>query len=311
MTRYSHPITPFAAALIAMGLLIQPPAWAEQDQIEANRDKIEELQRQIEALRAENERLRTKAETATDTEAEKPTDPAPDQDEAAADSDSDPTRQDIEALRQQNQELQRELEAARSSQQDLETEKQTLEKLAGVTAKGEQVESQAALFQTTYDPATDTTTVIAKPKIIPSDSSLGFTQHRLGGRFTHAGRTPTEPPPAITIELLTFANSNRAFKSARNVTFLADDEPVPAAVEAYELISRTRTPRTLKRTGSATAESRDERITFRLDADRAAAVGRASTLKLEVANVTYHLSREHTAMIEALRLRAWGGAGGQ
>ncbi len=272
--------------LILAAVLTAAPAQADQRD-----DLIAELNAKIAALQEENAELR--ARLAGETGAEQT--PAP----------PSPASADLTMM-------QRELDAAREKTQRLEAEMVELEKLAGVSAKGELIESAISLFETTHDEQADTTTVRARPKRVISTNVAGFSEYRLGGSFTiPAPARQANPgdraslPGAYQLELYTYGNPNRWLKSAKSATLRIDGQDFDAPVAEYAVIDELKAPPSAGRTKTtAGVLARDERVAFTLSPELAERLGRAQTLALLLPKAEFELGREHIAMVEAMRIRA-------
>jgi hypothetical protein len=280
----------------AAGWVIVPAAADERDAL------IAELQAQVEALQEENAKLRAQLEAEPDAA---PPDAAPATDaepasQASASAAPGPSEPELT-------EVQRELAAAREKAQRLEAEMVELEKLAGVSAKGELIETAASLFETTHE-ATGATTVRAKPRRVISKNVAGFSAYYVGGSFTTPAGNQADAaalPDVYRLELYTQGNPDRWLKTVKGATLRLDGRDFDAPVADYEVLDELKSPPSAGRQRTtAGVLARDERLTISLTPDLAERLGRAQTLELILPKAELQLGREHIAMIEALRLRA-------
>lgn len=268
---------------VGMVFLLAGPVFgqAEDDaaaRIEALKRENEALREQVEQLQQENARLREQLAPA-------------DQPAAAA-----PSQQRIDELEQQ-------LAVEREKSEDLEVEKEQLEKLAGMTAKGELIESDIAQASVQYIESRDRTVVRSEPRPILLAKKAGFTEHYLGASYTFSGQQMTAPPDTLTIELFTSNNPTTRYGAFKNATLMIDGEPTDIAVTDYEVINSSKSPARGGRTGGARTETRDELITFDIDQDLLRRLARANLLVIELPNLTLPLGRDHIAMFEMMRTR--------
>ena len=276
-------------ALTLAAVLVAAPARADERD-----DRIAQLEAKVAALQKENAELRARL---AGESADAPT-PAPPSAAPAADL----------------TDMQRELEAAREKTQRLEAEMVELEKLAGVSAKGELIASAASLFEITHDEQANTTTVRAKPKRVVSTNVPGFSEYRLGGSFTApapgskggtAESISAALPEAYQLELYTYGNPNRWLKTVKSGTLRIDGQDFEVPIADYTVIDELKAPPGIGRQSvGGGVQARDERLSLTLSPELAERLGRAQTLELILPKAEFELGREHIAMVEALRIRA-------
>jgi len=252
---------------------------------------VEVLRKELVALRTENQALRERVRELEAASVDPPPNPSP-----------TPTAGDGAGDTTAVTELEQDLAEARAKVELLETEKAELEKLAGVTAKGELVESARARISATYDEKADQTVVQAKALRADGPQILGFSGYAVGAGFTFPGQTIEAMPEAYQIYLYTKGNKDKRFRSADEVTLIVDGQSMVVPVADYEVLAKSGGTRPGAK--SRSAESRDERLVITVDAATAARLGAASTLELHLPNFPFELRRDHIALIEGVRRRA-------
>lgn len=272
------------AAALAATLAAAPASHADE-----TAKRIAALEARVEALQEQNAALRAQLQAIQRDAAAESQSPVSDEADDAGDAVA----------------LRRERDRARTRARRLEAELTELEKLAGVTAKGELIDTAASLFETTYDEPADTTTVTARPRRAAHSNIAGASAYRVGGSFTVPGRGTGATPETYRLKLFTRANPNRWLKQVEAATLVFDGHAAQAPVIGYEVLDELKAPPGVGRPRTAGGvRARDERIAFALSAELAERIGRAQSLKLVLPRGEIELSREHIAMIEALRRRA-------
>lgn len=195
--------------------------------------------------------------------------------------------------------------------EDLQLENRRLEKLAGVTAKGELVENEDARFRDVYDPAAGRSLVLSRRIPAESDARIDLAGYALAAGFSHPGpslEAADRPIAALILLLETTRNSSvrLANASAASLRIAGEgDAARPVAVASYEVLVERSTPRRIGRgQGSSGADTRDERLVFSLDRDAARALARSNGGELELPGLTLRLGREHAALVRAALLRS-------
>jgi TolA-binding protein len=207
------------------------------------------------------------------------------------------------SLRDENTALRARLEVVESARQDLESERTRLEQLAGMTTKGELVESKVALIRTTYDADADRTTIASTPERIDGPGGLATVEHRMSLACSYPGKQPG-PAAAFHFDILTRANVDDRYKNLRSVELVIDGQTHTVPVAAYEVLASTSRQTSTRPGGSArTARAFDERL--RLELDRAAVnrISNAADVRVVLYRTTYTLTRENIATFVALRER--------
>jgi len=206
-------------------------------------------------------------------------------------------RERLGVAEQQAQTLVRERE-------DLTAEREQLEKLAGVTAKGEQVASAIALVDSRYlteGDAAGTTRVTFKPRRIETTGAGPFSvEHYLGVAYAFVGETMQEPPATVDLNIYTFSHPATAYASVREAEVIVDgEEAFTIPLASYEVLKARKSPAALKRRDVR----RDERLTFTLDADVLRRLATAQRVLVKLPGNELQLSREHVAMLAGARQR--------
>ncbi len=249
-------------------------------------DVIRELRARVAALEAENKALREQLAAMKPAISDEPT---------AADSKSEPAPLALE----------KELAQAKARVQSLESEKAELEQIAGVTSKGELLETQKTLIKSRYDEKADLTTVEGTPMPVASANTAGFVEHLVTAAFEFAGTELTEQPESFQLVLYTKANPNRRYRNFKAATLLIDGEAVQVPVVSYQTLDTLGgAKQTAGRSGVGKVEARDERLTLAIEPALAERIGAAHTLAVHFTGIDLKLGRDHIAMMEGVRRRA-------
>lgn len=212
----------------------------------------------------------------------------------------------VRQLQAENQRLRERLDSTEAARVDLESDRARLERLAGVTAGGEQVESRLARIQAAYDDAADRTTVSSAAERIEGPGGLQWAEHRIALSYSFPGRTltPEHLPGQITLEILALANTDDRYKLLRNVTLVVDGESFDLPVARYRTV-RTQPRRTSARMTSPakSAALYDQQVTLMLDRDLFNRMGDAQEASIILFSTRFTLSRENLATFVALRER--------
>lgn len=215
---------------------------------------------------------------------------------------------EVARLRDENQKLREQLDVTETAKEDLTVERTRLEQLAGMTAKGELVESRIAQVRTTFDEAADLTSVVTVPEAIQGPGGLQWTEHRMSVRYAHPGRQPTaELPDTFHFDIFTIDNPDTRYRSLRSVTFIIDGESLELPVANYEILE-TRTRVTRVRTGNRTTSTFREQLTVDFDRPTLHRLSRATEVQIMLFRTRFTLSRENIATFVAVRERLQGGA---
>lgn len=248
----------------------------------------------------ENDRLRREvAELRAELEAERRGQRPTTEPVAAAEPTTDGGR---EALEVRIQEAEREIE-------DLKAERDQLELLAGVSSKGEAVESTIALISERYDAEADRTWVVAKPRSIRPTGLISPADHFLGAAFSYPGQPTIKPSSASDLQMTiyTLSNPTAQYEGFRRVTLEIDGEPVDLPIDQYRLINESRTSRPTGRQSNASAAPtimRDERLDARVNDEVLRRAARAGRLRLLLPNgLKFDLGRDGVALFAAMQAR--------
>ncbi|MEO0964531.1 MAG: hypothetical protein AAFY08_05375 [Planctomycetota bacterium] len=250
------------------------------------------------AVSEENARLKQEvAELRAELEAERSGQPQPVEPVATA----TPASDDRAALEARIQAAEREIE-------DLQAERDQLELLAGVSSKGEAVESSIALISERYDAKANRTWVTAKARPIRPDALISPADHFLGATFSYPG-SPTPTPASATelqLVLYTLGNPTPQYEGFRRVTLEIDGQPTELRIDRYRLINEERMSKPTGRRSNTTTPiiMRDERLDMLVDDETVRRIARASRLRMLLPNgLKFDLGRDGVALFAAMQAR--------
>ncbi len=204
----------------------------------------------------------------------------------------------IAALRQQLEAATRQNTALAQDKSDLQIEKTRLEQLAGMTSKGEAIQSAIARIKGTYDSSSDRTIVASSPLKPLSQTSNVNAEHHFTFEYEHAGQKLTGDPSAIRLILAAYFRPNTKYGAQKVVTLILDGERLGLPVSGYETIGTSRTPSPL-----GTMTRYNERIAVALTPDQLRAIALASEASVEFAGNLMQMPREFAATAGAMRER--------
>jgi hypothetical protein len=194
--------------------------------------------------------------------------------------------------------LQKQLTKTSEDKQDLEAERKRLEQLAGLTAKGETIQSAIARINTSFDSAANRTTV-ASIDIKPlENSSIVNSPHRLAFAFSYPGSKLTGSPDDIHFSLTAFFRPNTRYGSQNTITLLLDNQPLQLAVGSYDRFETVKT-----RGPKGTTERYHEKLIIPLTIDQLRTIAGANSLTLQIAGNDLILPRDFAATAGAMRER--------
>jgi len=224
-------------------------------------------------------------------------------------ADEDALSLDAEQLNARVMELEAQVEAlkdqlakARAEIEDLTGEKRQLEQLAGVTAKGQAVDSKIALFHSAYDEDNDQTTVTSKPERIKEASVTTFGEFRFYTRYTYPGAEMTAPPAATELCLLAINYPTDRLKHTKTVQVIVDQETIELPVAGFKQLAKRKSAGGSKSSVGG-ARSFDLQLTFELDPDTLRRIGIARSMRLELPNLTLTLDEGQIATFAAVHKR--------
>ncbi|MCC6682169.1 MAG: hypothetical protein IT445_14805 [Phycisphaeraceae bacterium] len=213
-------------------------------------------------------------------------------------------RQKVADLEAENAELRRKLNLTEQQKQDLTVERTQLEKLAGVTSKGEAVETAAALIESSYDAQANRTQVYVKPRRIETSSPGPFEiEHHLSLAYQYPGekmqQSPPPPPEEVRMMIDVFQHPVKSYSALKQVTFDVDGRELVVPVANYQVLKTYRSAPSLRR-GS---DRQDERLTLSLDAATLRTLAAATQVTLKLPGNELIFEREHLAMVGAVQQR--------
>jgi hypothetical protein len=204
-------------------------------------------------------------------------------------------RAQVEQLQRENAELRRKLGVAEVQTEDLAAENRRLETLAGVTAKGERVESAAALIRS--ESRGGQTVVATSPERLDSVSGILEVPHSAWFEYAYAGDAMNERPQTVSLFITASGNSRPKYRTVRELSVTIDGEATRWPVADYSATSR----------GSAAsqvgARRHTETIRFDLDDATLRRLARARHVEASLANVQITLPAEVIATARAVRER--------
>ena len=225
-----------------------------------------------------------------------------------------PSDADLAALRAENAGLRTQLAAldpappTEELATDLAIENRRLERLAGVTAKGELVETADARFRAAHDPTSGRTTVVGPRVPAESTATIDLTRYAVAVGFTHPGEelaAADRPIREFLLLLETAGNASARLAAADAAELVADGERFRLPLGSYEVLRERSARGPGGRSGrSAGAGARDERLLFTLDRAAARALARSAAAELRLPGLTLPLTREHAALARAALLRS-------
>ncbi len=208
------------------------------------------------------------------------------------------------ALREENRQLRARLDAAEVANHDLQAERTRLEQLAGMTTKGDLVESKIALIQTRYDDAADRTTITSVPERIEGPGGLALIEHRMAVTYSFPGTQVSQPVEEFFFDILTHDNPDDRYKRLKHVTVITDGQSTDVPVTAYNVLD-TKVRQGGSRPGSPSKaiKSYDERLRLTLHREAVNRISRATDVRVVLFSTTFRLSRENIATFVAVRER--------
>ncbi len=209
-------------------------------------------------------------------------------------------QQKVAALEAENAELRRKLNLTEQQKQDLTVERAQLEKLAGVTSKGDAVESAAALIESNYDAQADATQVYIKPRPIETTSPGPFSvEHHLSLAYLYPGQQMQQPPDKVQVMIDVFKHPVNSYRALKEVTFDVDGQQVVVPVADYQVLKVYRSAPSLRRS----SDRQDERLTLSLDMATLRKLAAATQVTLKLPGNELIFEREHLAMLGAVQQR--------
>ncbi|MBI1368612.1 MAG: hypothetical protein GC162_08140 [Planctomycetes bacterium] len=202
---------------------------------------------------------------------------------------------ELTTTQQQTAELKTQLTEAKKSTEDLTAEKMRLEQLAGMTAKGEAVDSAIARIQTDYDDKADRTTVTSAPVKVPTSGVLALVDHKILFQYTSSGKSAGAAPDKMSMIMTVNKHASNRYKFAKSIDLTVDGKALSLPVTNYEVTDQSRV-----NTGKGFEVRYDERITFSLTDDSLRALARASDAKAEFSGNTLEIPREVLAVASAM-----------
>ncbi|MEM1209802.1 MAG: hypothetical protein AAGI54_11095 [Planctomycetota bacterium] len=204
--------------------------------------------------------------------------------------------------------LEARIQAAEREIEDLQAERDQLELLAGVSSKGEAVESSIALISERYDAKANRTWVTAKARPIRPDALISPADHFLGATFSYPGNPTPTPASATELQLVlyTLGNPTPQYEGFRRVTLEIDGQPTELRIDRYRLINEERMSKPTGRRSNTTTPivMRDERLDMLVDDETVRRIARASRLRMLLPNgLKFDLGRDGVALFAAMQAR--------
>ncbi len=228
--------------------------------------------------------------------------PAAHADDAAQTQDLAQLQEQVRQLQEENEQLKQQLAKALATIEDLTGEKQQLEQLAGVTIKGEAVESRIALFESEYDAEADRTVVSSKPEKIIDVSATTLAEIMFFTRYEYAGEEMTEAPSSTELSLLFLGYSTDRLKHTETVRLILDGRPIDLPLASFDQLAKRKSAGS-SRSSVGGVTTYDHQLTVTLDSDTLRKVSRARTMRIALPNISLNMSGEQIATFVAIRKR--------
>lgn len=203
-----------------------------------------------------------------------------------------------------------ELAVQRQRAADLQAENARLAELAGLRDKDALTDQAAARFTADYDPDADTTTVTSPTAALEAPRGLlGSADFTLGAAYTRPGTpdgTLSEPIDPLTLVFRTHSHPTNRLRTTRTATLTVDGQPYELPLIAYTELSENKPPARFTSPGKPTRSSStyDEELNFTLTREALRALAHATDATLELPNFKATLTRQHTALFNAVLLRS-------
>lgn len=270
---------PLAAPVFADGGDIPPATEQASPDLAA---EVARLKQRIAELEAENARLKQQA-------AAPATAPAPKTDAKVSEENA--------RLAEENAQLKRQLDLTATQRQDLVVENKRLEELAGLTAKGEKVESAAALIKSRYVPEEGKTVVTSVPERLTMEAGIFDVPHVTWFEYAFSGEEMTAKPETVSFYLVAAGNTRQKYKHADSVRLTIDGESITLPVADYAVTTETKG-------ASRVGQKRfNESLRVDLSSDTLRKLARSRQATAELPSATIAFPAEVLATAKAMRER--------
>lgn len=207
-------------------------------------------------------------------------------------------RQRLGEEQTQREQLATQARRLQTEHEDLSAENKRLEELAGMTAKGEKVESAAALIRSRYVPEDNQTVVTTAPERLEHDAGVFEIAHVLFYEYRYDGQSMSQRPQTVTGTIRAIANQRKKYKDVQQLTFTLDGETLAVPVTVYE-ITNVEAPAASR----AKQKRFDELVRFELDDAALRRIAQARTGSIQIGPTRLGIPAEVLATAKAVRAR--------